>query len=158
MCFAWCVRVGDGFGIGVASEGAAFDVAGALTRCVAVQDCIRQWRNNSGEFGTTVRHCPLCRVESYLVIPSAFTISDPAEKEEMLRIYKQKLASIPCKHFNYGEGECPFSSSCMYAHVDRNGNVMKSHKPRLCISGDGDVRSVDQVLNLWDAFNLVEPE
>lgn len=28
-----------------------------------------QWRGNTDDFGTAVRHCPLCRVSSYVVIP-----------------------------------------------------------------------------------------
>lgn len=31
------------------------------------------------------------------------------------------MRAIPCRHFNFGEGTCPFGSSCFYAHTDRNG-------------------------------------
>ena len=28
---------------------------------------------------------------------------------------------IDCKYYNFGEGTCPFGSSCFYAHVNRDG-------------------------------------
>jgi len=115
-------------------------------------ECIREWRGNTEDFGTAVRQCPLCRVESYVVIPSKTFIADPVQREEIFDQYKSKLSTIPCKHFDYGDGECPFSTSgfhnsisslwpprahqrppiiffspagCLYAHRNREGKDLK---------------------------------
>jgi E3 ubiquitin-protein ligase makorin len=40
--------------------------------------------------------------------------SSPEEKKEIIDIYKAKLRSIDCKHFNFGNGNCPFGASCFY--------------------------------------------
>jgi len=87
--------------------------------------CIREWRGaeSAWNFGReAVRVCPICRTESFLVIPSDTYERDSNMKAELLGKYKNKLASIPCKHFNLGNGECPFGASCMYAHTDAQGN------------------------------------
>jgi hypothetical protein len=31
------------------------------------------------------------------------------------------MKQIDCKHFNFGEGTCPFSTSCFYRHVTKVG-------------------------------------
>lgn len=31
------------------------------------------------------------------------------------------MAEIDCKHFNFGEGRCPFVNSCFYKHALRDG-------------------------------------
>jgi E3 ubiquitin-protein ligase makorin len=43
------------------------------------------------------------------------------DKEEVFESYKMNLSAIPCKIFNFGQGECPFRNSCMYEHRLRNG-------------------------------------
>ena len=35
------------------------------------------------------------------------------------------LRAVPCKHFAFGEGTCPFGSSCFYAHMDKTGKPMR---------------------------------
>lgn len=103
--------------------------------------CIREWRGaeSVGTFGReAVRVCPVCRTESFLVIPSATYESDKAVRDDLLERYKQKLSSIPCKHFDYGRGECPFGGSCMYAHMDVDGNpVAAPDRPPLLMSDSG---------------------
>jgi hypothetical protein len=44
-------------------------------------------------------------------------VSDPARKAAIVEEYRTATARIPCKHFNAGRGECPFGTSCFYAHV-----------------------------------------
>ncbi|GLE09500.1 hypothetical protein PINS_up021228 [Pythium insidiosum] len=39
-----------------------------------------------------------------------------ARKQELVLRYKNNLAQIPCRHFDQGRGECPFGTSCFYAH------------------------------------------
>eukprot|EP00172_Hildenbrandia_rubra_P002577 Plantae.Rhodophyta-Hildenbrandia_rubra.ctg353.p1 GENE.Plantae.Rhodophyta-Hildenbrandia_rubra.ctg353~~Plantae.Rhodophyta-Hildenbrandia_rubra.ctg353.p1 ORF type:complete len:446 (+),score=68.78 Plantae.Rhodophyta-Hildenbrandia_rubra.ctg353:39-1376(+) len=103
--------------------------------------CIRQWRGSVGTFGReAVRHCPVCRRESFLVIPSDVYIKDENEKIELEEQYKSRLNTIPCKHFDFGSGICPFNDSCLYSHLDREGRVSEaSSRPALLVSGSGEV-------------------
>ena len=77
---------------------------GILPNCVHVfcLDCIRSWRTNTDAFGSdAVRVCPVCRVESYFVVPCERFVdnSDPARKQKVLDGYKQSLSRIPyAKH------------------------------------------------------------
>lgn len=45
-------------------------------------------------------------------------ITDPTRKAKAIEAYQHNVATIPCKHYNYGKGECPFGSSCFYAHLN----------------------------------------
>ncbi|TXG55790.1 hypothetical protein EZV62_017103 [Acer yangbiense] len=89
--------------------------------------CIRNWRNSSGTSGvdvnTALRTCPICRKLSYFVIPSVIWYYTPEEKMEIVDSYKGKLRSIDCKHFNFGNGNCPFGTSCFYKHAYRDGRL-----------------------------------
>ena len=33
------------------------------------------------------------------------------------------IRTIPCRYFDYGNGRCPFGIACLYAHMDREGNI-----------------------------------
>ena len=86
-------------------------------------DCIRNWRATyikrmRKEF---MRCCPLWRKPSYLVIPSSKYLPGGEAKEQLVDEYKEVLADIPCRHFNYGKGEWPFLNSCFYAHYTKDG-------------------------------------
>lgn len=37
--------------------------------------------------------------------------------------YKAKLGTIDCRHFAFGDGTCPFSTSCFYRHAYRDGRL-----------------------------------
>ncbi|KAJ3053459.1 hypothetical protein HK097_004210 [Rhizophlyctis rosea] len=87
--------------------------------CVCL-NCIRTWRTNEGM--DTAKRCPICREVTHLIIPSAVWTTNPSEKERISQEYRSKLANIDCKHYNFGEGSCPFGTSCHYKHVDREGN------------------------------------
>ena len=84
-------------------------------------NCMRMWRGQINVKKEVARSCPLCRTTSFYIIPSPVFIEDYQEKVKLAEGYKQKLGSIPCRFFNFGEGECPFSSSCFYDHRYRNG-------------------------------------
>ena len=73
-------------------------------------DCIRDWRATYDKKvkKTHYRTCPICRENSYLVIPSNRHIRDPDEKDELIEEYTAALAEKPCRHFNQGKGYCPF--------------------------------------------------
>ncbi|XP_028799866.1 putative RING-type E3 ubiquitin transferase C3H69 isoform X2 [Neltuma alba] len=89
--------------------------------------CIRNWRNSNPTLGmdvnTTLRACPICRKLSYFVIPSVIWYSTTEEKQEIIDSYKEKLKSIDCKHFDFGNGNCPFGTSCFYKHAYRDGRL-----------------------------------
>ncbi|CAH9085549.1 unnamed protein product [Cuscuta epithymum] len=89
--------------------------------------CIRNWRSSSPTSGLDVnsalRACPICRKLSYFVIPSVLWYSSKEEKSEIVENYKSKLSSIDCKHFEFGNGTCPFGTSCFYKHAYRDGRL-----------------------------------
>lgn len=86
-------------------------------------DCIRNWRatydKRSGK--QHFRTCPICRKNSYMVIPSTKMVKSGPEKEDLIAEYKAVLKGIPCKHFNSGKSICPFMNSCLYAHIMQDG-------------------------------------
>ncbi|XVE76703.1 hypothetical protein DITRI_Ditri13aG0002800 [Diplodiscus trichospermus] len=89
--------------------------------------CIRNWRSSSPSSGmdvnTALRACPICRKLSYFVIPSVIWYCTPEEKQEIVDNYKAKLRSIDCKHFKFGNGNCPFGTSCFYKHMYQDGRL-----------------------------------
>ncbi|KAH6772962.1 zinc finger RING family protein [Perilla frutescens var. hirtella] len=89
--------------------------------------CIRNWRSSSPASGidvnSAVRACPLCRRLSYFVIPSVVWYSSREEKQDIVQSYKARLRSIDCKHFDFGNGNCPFGTSCFYRHAYRDGRL-----------------------------------
>ncbi|KAM5552282.1 hypothetical protein ABKV19_026915 [Rosa sericea] len=96
--------------------------------------CIRNWRSSSPTSGMDVnsalRACPICRKLSYFVIPSVIWYNTKEEKEEIVDSYKGRLRSIDCKHFDFGNGNCPFGTSCFYKHTVKPGSyVWKFHRP-----------------------------
>ncbi|XP_042017686.1 E3 ubiquitin-protein ligase makorin-like isoform X2 [Salvia splendens] len=92
--------------------------------CIA---CIRNWRSTSRSSGmdanSALRSCPICRKLSYFVIPSVIWYSSKDDKQEIVDSYKSKLRSIDCKHFDFGNGTCPFGTSCFYKHAYRDGRL-----------------------------------
>ncbi|KAJ8899201.1 hypothetical protein K2173_012377 [Erythroxylum novogranatense] len=88
--------------------------------------CIRNWRSSSPSSGmdvsNTVKACPICRKISYFVVPSVVWYSSKEEKQEIIDNYKARLSLIDCKHFNFGNGNCPFGTSCFYKHTVRPGS------------------------------------
>ncbi|KAF8403841.1 hypothetical protein HHK36_011947 [Tetracentron sinense] len=89
--------------------------------------CIRNWRSNSPASGmdvnTALRTCPICRKLSYFVIPSVIWCSTKEEKQEIIDSYKAKLRSIDCRYFDFGNGTCPFGTSCFYTHAYPDGSL-----------------------------------
>ncbi|XP_057499408.1 putative RING-type E3 ubiquitin transferase C3H69 [Actinidia eriantha] len=89
--------------------------------------CIRNWRSSSPTSGmdvnSTLRACPICRKVSFFVIPSVIWYATKEEKQEIVDSYKSKLRSIDCKHFDFGNGSCPFGTSCFYKHAYCDGRL-----------------------------------
>jgi len=103
-------------------------------------ECIRNWREGAGTASQNqaVRACPLCRTVSYYVVPSVTWPRTPEEKEKLLAEYRSRTANIPCRHFAFGDGACPFGSSCFYAHRTRDGREAPPEPPRYVTGGGGD--------------------
>ncbi len=107
-----------------AEKGSQF---GLLESCAHVfcLECIRSWRANGGvSVGLDkdiVRACPVCRLNSYLIIPSRFVPTTDDDKCHLLDCYKAHLKTIHCRHFNSGKGHCPFGNSCFYKHEYPDG-------------------------------------
>lgn len=76
-----------------------------------------------------LRTCPLCRQPTHFVTPSAAWPDTPEEKAAVVAAYRAKLAAIDCMHFGFGDGDCPFGTSCFYRHAFRDG--------RLAVRGGG---------------------
>ena len=50
-------------------------------------------------------------------------VNSGPDKDALIEEYAASLAEIPCKHFNFGKGQCPFLNSCKYEHRLKNGDV-----------------------------------
>ncbi|XP_078443099.1 zinc finger (CCCH-type/C3HC4-type RING finger) family protein isoform X2 [Wolffia australiana] len=91
--------------------------------------CIRNWRGSSPASGMDVnsalRACPICRKLSYFVIPSIIWYFSKDEKQAIVDGYMDRLRKIDCKHFDFGNGTCPFGTSCFYKHAYRDGTLEK---------------------------------
>lgn len=107
----------------VLKNGRKFGVLDGCDHCFCL-NCIRNWRSTYDKRVSKLhfRTCPLCRQNSYLVIPSDFFVRSGPDKEDLIDQYKETLHDIPCKHFNKGKGDCPFKNSCNYAHKLANGD------------------------------------
>lgn len=109
--------------------------------------CIRDWRSNTHAPGmdvdTVVRACPVCRVVSHYVIPSVIWYSNPEEKQEIVDGYKSKLSGIDCRHFDFGNGSCPFGTSCFYKHVYKDGTREETKLRHLGAADGGTVIAKD---------------
>ncbi|KAJ3058408.1 hypothetical protein HDU99_006815, partial [Rhizoclosmatium hyalinum] len=79
-------------------------------------------------------------------------ITDEAGKEAALEAYKKRMNRIDCKHYNFGEGTCPFGTSCLYRHVRKDGTVDEG-RVRFVVGGqEGEARVIGAV-QLFDFFN-----
>uniref|UniRef100_A0A061S6I4 E3 ubiquitin-protein ligase makorin n=1 Tax=Tetraselmis sp. GSL018 TaxID=582737 RepID=A0A061S6I4_9CHLO len=109
--------------------------------------CIRDWRTHyTGiDVETALRTCPVCRTPTHFITPSLVWPETKEEKDTIVEGYKKKLASIDCKHFDRGNGTCPFGTSCFYRHMLPDGTL---DRPTLrhCGNADGEVRILQPVL------------
>ena len=92
--------------------------------CVCLE-CIRQWR--SKESVSTSKTCPICRSTTFFVTPSTVWPDGETSKAFIISNYMSKLSKINCKHFNYGDGSCPFGTSCLYKHITREGSLASTN-------------------------------
>ena len=82
--------------------------------------CLKEWRSTHALRPDVARSCPECRAPSHFVVPS-FVHFVADRKAALIHVYLTSLRSVPCRHFDYGNGTCPFGTSCFYAHTDRSG-------------------------------------
>ncbi|KAJ3382994.1 hypothetical protein HDU92_004445, partial [Lobulomyces angularis] len=105
--------------------------------------CIRSWRQNEGKGMNEIKSCPICRIVTHFIVPSNVWLEDPILKNAVIQEYKKKLRHTDCKWFNFGEGNCPFGSSCFYRHSDKLGNLEK--KLRHIHDSNEEVKIIQQV-------------
>jgi E3 ubiquitin-protein ligase makorin len=120
----------------VLARGARFGILTGCDHCVCLP-CIQAWRATHAIRPEVARTCPECRALSHFVVPSHVFVTHPERKALLVRGYQGGLGKIPCKHFAFGEGTCPFGTSCFYAHVDRAGNPLSMGGPRRVGGADG---------------------
>lgn len=97
---------------------------GLLENCdhVFCLNCIREWRNQKEKQDRqNLRKCPICRIDSFIIIPSTRFLQGRDKLEERER-YRSSVGGIPCKNFNFGKGTCQFGTSCMYLHINEDDN------------------------------------
>jgi len=118
------------------------EIFGLLENCehVFCLSCIRDWRATFDKktAKSHYRTCPICRSNSFIVVPSDMHYKNSADKDEVFEDYKYYLKSIPCKIFNKGKGECPFRNSCFYEHRLRNGEYFEYGFMENFMDGEGD--------------------
>jgi len=101
-------------------------------------ECIRSWRKQKEQQDRrNLRMCPVCRNESFFVVPCDRLISDSKEKAREIAIYKSQMSATPCQAFDYGNGSCPFGTSCFYAHLNPDGTRHVPAPPRRMFGADG---------------------
>ncbi|KAF1319638.1 E3 ubiquitin-protein ligase makorin-1, partial [Globisporangium splendens] len=106
--------------------------------------CVRNWRGNTDQPKQMVRQCPVCRVETHFIIPSSRMVTSPERKKVLIETYRKNLSGIPCRHFNEGQGTCPFGTSCFYAHRYPDG-TLDSRQVRTAVDADGHYDVLRQV-------------
>jgi E3 ubiquitin-protein ligase makorin len=120
--------------------------------------CIRTWRaKHSQTTADNLRSCPMCRTLTYFVTPSTEWVSDQAKKTKVIDDYKKNLGQIPCAYFNYGDGSCPFGSSCFYAHRHRDGSEAEPERIRAYFDSNEQVKAVRETkLSDFVQFSLTQ--
>jgi len=117
---------------------------------VFCKGCISSWRHQHAEYGSeAVRACPLCRAPSYYTVPffnDTRVLCDPDLKQAVINRYREHIYSIPCKHFAFGQGDCPFGSSCFYGHFNPDGTrcTWEGSGIRKRVNEDGEVSVVKE--------------
>jgi len=122
----------------LANEGMSIGILDGCSHLFCLS-CIRDWREKGMELSDaqTVRRCPVCRLPSHLVIPSQRIPSSQDAKLRIKQQYLDNLSKIPCRHFTFGVRECPFGSSCFYAHLKPDGTPAPYEAPRIVSNMEG---------------------
>lgn len=121
-----------------ATPGKRFGLLSGCTHAFCL-DCIRAWRARLDLPTETTRSCPQCRTLAYVILPSDRYITEPARKAALGEAYHSHQRSLPCRLFNGGKGECPFGSSCWYAHTNADGTAHIAARPAIRLDAEGAV-------------------
>eukprot|EP00842_Homolaphlyctis_polyrhiza_P006971 jgi/Hompol1/863/HPOL_002582-RA len=119
-----------------------------------IESCMKSGDTASNTASTESKECvtcPICRQVTYLVVPSSEWPQDAAEKERIVQEYRARMGKIDCRHFDFGNGTCPFSTSCLYRHADRHGNEIRI-KPRYLAGADDE----DGIAHAMSQFTLYD--
>lgn len=125
---------------------------GILPACehVFCLPCIRTWRKSNNDMNSSNgRRCPICRYESFFVMPSFNFVRNGPQKDLLKYCYHKSMQNTPCKLF-LETGQCKFGSSCFYKHVDRQGNEVAPEVVRLRIAADGTALPLKTKFSLAD--------
>lgn len=57
-------------------------------------------------------------------------MEEKEEKDAYIDRQKQRMKQTNCKHFNKGNGKCPFGNTCMFLHALPNGQVLDVGPPK----------------------------
>jgi E3 ubiquitin-protein ligase makorin len=120
----------------VLSKGERF---GLLTGCnhAFCLSCIRSWRAEGAIDKAAVRLCPLCRLQTFFIVPCNRMVTDSHRKNQVVAEFQQGMKRIDCKWFDKGRGTCPFGSSCFYVHRLSNGEVVAAPEVRPVLGPGG---------------------
>lgn len=88
--------------------------------------CLMEWRKDGSEECTARHVCPTCRKQSNFVVPSYRLPKSDEDRLSIVAEHTDKLAKIPCKHFDGELGSCMFGSDCLFGHIDEDGNDVKN--------------------------------
>lgn len=113
--------------------------------------CMKDWRYGHGQMGGAsssaaeqARRCPECQQLSYFIAPCSFFPEGSEERAKVFEERRKQLSRIPCKHFDFGRGHCPFESSCFYAHIFPDG-TREDGSRRKAGDAEGNIRVVQPV-------------
>lgn len=114
--------------------------------------CIRNWREGGVQRGAEAsassnelaRQCPICRTTSHFITPATTWPRNEEEKMKVTEAYRERLSKIPCRHFDRGDGICPFGTSCFYEHRYANGEL-ETPEIRKSTAADGSLNILTPV-------------
>lgn len=140
----------------VLANGGAEARFGLLENCAHAfcLGCIRAWRARAqasieypeAQRVEAARACPICRTESHFVIPCDRLVVVAERKAALIADFKSSTAAIPCRHFNFGRGMCPFGSSCFYLHQLPDGSAPSLPAPRFIADENGESRAIGRIV------------
>ncbi|KAL8290627.1 hypothetical protein RQP46_002885 [Phenoliferia psychrophenolica] len=86
-------------------------------------ECIEQWRKIEGKNEEQIRNakaCPMCRVESTIIIPSDEFLRAGPSKDAARTAQLDLMSRTPCPHFLASPAysrHCPKGTDCLYHHA-----------------------------------------